>query len=75
MIDQLNKLPVDAEQIGLLHDIHDKPVAGHTCRGYTIVGEYITANIFDCPISQIHWILNESLNNSKSASRFCNSVT
>ncbi|XP_063894600.1 fatty acid synthase [Helicoverpa armigera] len=37
MIDQLNKLPVDPEQIGLLHDIHEKAVAGHTCRGYTIL--------------------------------------
>ncbi|KAJ8720393.1 hypothetical protein PYW07_012436 [Mythimna separata] len=37
LIDKLKNQPIDAELIGLLHDIHDKPVAGHTCRGYTIL--------------------------------------
>ncbi|KAJ8719814.1 hypothetical protein PYW08_011989 [Mythimna loreyi] len=37
MIEKLQNQPVDAELIGLLHDMHDKPVAGHTCRGYVIL--------------------------------------
>ncbi|XP_035437568.2 fatty acid synthase [Spodoptera frugiperda] len=38
LIDKLVKQPVDPEQIALLHEIHEKPIAGHTCRGYTILG-------------------------------------
>ncbi|CAH1636735.1 unnamed protein product [Spodoptera littoralis] len=38
MIEKLVKQPVDPEQIALLHEIHDKPMAGHTCRGYVILG-------------------------------------
>ncbi|KAH9645163.1 hypothetical protein HF086_005708 [Spodoptera exigua] len=37
MIEKLVKHPMDPEQIALLHEIHNKPMAGHTCRGYTIL--------------------------------------
>ena len=38
MIDKLMKQPIDAEQIGLLHEIHETATPGHTCRGYAILG-------------------------------------
>ncbi|KOB76786.1 Uncharacterized protein OBRU01_05235 [Operophtera brumata] len=37
LMDTLKKKPVDPEQIGLLHNIHQHDIAGHMIRGYSIL--------------------------------------
>ncbi|KAM3959725.1 LOW QUALITY PROTEIN: fatty acid synthase-like [Aphomia sociella] len=33
----LKNMPIDPEQIGLLHGIHERDIPGHMCRGYIIL--------------------------------------
>ncbi|XP_028028986.1 fatty acid synthase-like [Bombyx mandarina] len=37
IFESLKNRPVDAEQIALIHDIHDYEIAGHMCRGYILL--------------------------------------
>ncbi|KAI5631688.1 acyl transferase domain-containing protein [Phthorimaea operculella] len=37
LFDILKSQPIDAEQVGLLHNIYQMDIPGHTCRGYTIL--------------------------------------
>ncbi|XP_059062960.1 fatty acid synthase-like [Achroia grisella] len=37
VFDLLKNQPVDPEQIGLLHNIHENEIPGHMCRGYIIL--------------------------------------
>lgn len=40
ILKELVNHPLDPEEIALLHIIHVKEIPGHTCRGYTILGEF-----------------------------------
>ncbi|KZC12654.1 Fatty acid synthase [Dufourea novaeangliae] len=42
-------VPVDAEYVRLFHEIHSENIAGHTFRGYTVVG----SNVFEKPPREI----------------------
>ncbi|CAH0677167.1 unnamed protein product [Chilo suppressalis] len=40
----LKKQPVDPEQIGLLHNIHENEIPGHMCRGYILLDTNLERN-------------------------------
>lgn len=44
-LDQIEKTPRDDDFIGLLHDIHSANIPGHSCRGYTILGNTTTREV------------------------------
>lgn len=39
ILDALKSNPLDPEQIGMLHNIHEKDIPGHMCRGYSLLGK------------------------------------
>ncbi|GBP54608.1 Fatty acid synthase [Eumeta japonica] len=39
ILDSLKSRPMDAEEIGLLHNIHSQDIRGHLARGYTVLDE------------------------------------
>lgn len=42
----LKSHPIDAEEIGLLHNIHEKNISGHLGRGFTILGKFTCYYLF-----------------------------